>query len=89
MLVDIEADHMPKLLSDEFRDRAEQDRLAAARTSTPTERRALLEAAEQWERLAGQWETWAALGFANQHVQGSPVGQCHNVTTGQNAGLVP
>jgi hypothetical protein len=66
---------MPKLLSDGFRDRAEQDRLAAARTSTPAERRALLEAAEQWERLAGQWETWVALAFGNHHARGSPLGQ--------------
>jgi hypothetical protein len=57
-----------KLLSEKFRDRAKQDRLAAEQASSPTGRRAFLGTAEQWDRLATQWEAWATPATGNQRV---------------------
>jgi hypothetical protein len=53
---------MSKMLSDDFRERAEEVRAAAEDAKTVCARRALLQAAERWERLAHQWEAWASLG---------------------------
>jgi hypothetical protein len=53
---------MSKLLSDNFRERAEGIRVVAEDVKIIAVRRAMLDAAERWERLAHQWDAWTAIG---------------------------
>jgi hypothetical protein len=55
---------MSKLLSENFRERAEGIRVIAEDVKVIAVRRAMLDAAERWERLAHQWEGWTALDSA-------------------------
>jgi len=52
---------LSKLMSENFRERAEGIRVIAEDVKVIAVRRAMLDAAERWERLAHQWEGWTAL----------------------------
>jgi hypothetical protein len=53
---------LPQALSERFRKRAQEFRLAAETAATEGGRRVLLESAKRWEEIARQWEAWEALG---------------------------